>query len=64
MSFLLAVANWGLQEGARPPKLLSVMLAFFLAGTVAYSLAAMIAVAQKEAKDDKEEDEVENTTSA
>jgi hypothetical protein len=64
ISFLLAVANWGPQEEARPPKLLSVMLAFFLAGTVAYFLAAMIAVAQKEAKDDKEEDEVENTTSA
>lgn len=64
MSLLLAVANWGPQEEARPPKLLSVMLAFFLAGTVAYFLAAMIAVAQKEVKDDDKEDEVENTTSA
>jgi predicted permease len=35
MSLLLTVANWGLQEGARP-KLLSVMLAFCLSGTVAY----------------------------
>jgi hypothetical protein len=63
MSLLLAVANWGLQEGARP-KLLSVMLAFFLSGTVAYFLAAMIALAQIEVKDDDKEDEGENPTSA
>jgi hypothetical protein len=40
MSLLLAVANWGLQE--------EVMLAQFLAGTVAYFLVAIIAFAQKE----------------
>jgi hypothetical protein len=56
MSLLLAAANWGLQEGARP-KLLSVMLAFFLSGTVAYFLAAKIALAQTEVKDDDKEDE-------
>jgi hypothetical protein len=56
MSSLLAAANWGLQ-GARP-KLLCVMLAFFLAGTVAYFLVAIIAFAQKEVKDDDKEDEV------
>jgi hypothetical protein len=65
MSLLLAVANWGPQEEARPPKLLSVMLAFFLAGTVASFLAAMIALAQKEVENDNnKEDEVEIPTSA
>jgi hypothetical protein len=63
MSLLLAFANWGIQEGGRP-KLLSVMLAFCLSGTVAYFLAAMIALAQKEVKYDDKEDAVENPTSA
>jgi hypothetical protein len=58
MILFLAVANWGLPEGARP-KLLPFMLAFFLACAVAYILAAMIAFFQKEIKDDDKEDEVE-----
>jgi hypothetical protein len=62
-SFLLAFANMGLHEGARP-KLLSVMLSFFFAGAVAYFQAVIIAVAQKEERYDDKEDEVENTTSA
>jgi hypothetical protein len=63
-SLLLAFANLaGLQKGARP-KLLSVMLAFCLFCTVYCFLAAMIALAHKEVKDDNKEDEVENPTSA
>jgi hypothetical protein len=64
MSLLLAIANWGLQEEGARPKLLCVMLALSLAGTVAYILAAIIIFAQKEAKYDDTEDEVENPTSA
>jgi hypothetical protein len=63
MSLLLAFANLGLQEGARP-KLLSGMLAFCFSVTVAFFLVTMLALAQREAKDDDKEDEVENPTSA
>jgi hypothetical protein len=69
MSVLLAVASWaGVQEeeeGVNGPKLLCVMLAFFLAGTVAYFLVAIIVFAQKEVNDDdKEEGRGSNPTSA
>ena len=57
------LANLGLQEGARP-KLLSVRLALCLSVTAAFFLVTMLALAQKEAKDDDKEDEVENPTSA
>jgi hypothetical protein len=63
IALLLAFANVGVQEGARP-KLLSVMLCFCLSVTVAYFLASMIALAQKEVKDDDKEDEVTHPTSA
>jgi hypothetical protein len=63
MSLLLAVANWKLQEGAMP-KLFSFVLAFFLAGMVACFLAPIIALLQKEVKDDDKEDEVEKPLSA
>jgi hypothetical protein len=63
MSLLLAFVNLGLQEGARP-KLLSVRLALCLSVTAAFFLVTMLALAQKEAKDNDKEDEVENPTSA
>jgi hypothetical protein len=58
MSLLLAVANWGLQEERARPKLFCVMLAFFLAGTVAYFLVEIIVFAPKEVKDADKEDKL------
>jgi hypothetical protein len=63
VSFLLTVANWDLHEGVIP-MLLSVMLAFSLAGMVAYLLAAMIVSSQEEVRVDDKRDEVKNPTSA
>jgi hypothetical protein len=57
VSLLLGVANWGLQEGVKP-KLLSVMLAFSLASTIAYFMAAMIVSSQEEIRVDDKRDEV------
>jgi hypothetical protein len=62
MSLFLTVANWGLLQEGVLSKLLSVMLAFSLAGTVAYFMDAMIVSSQEEARVDDKKDEVDNPT--
>jgi phosphoglycerol transferase MdoB-like AlkP superfamily enzyme len=64
VSVFFAVANWDLLQEGVMPRLLSVMLAFSLADTVAYFLAAVIVSSQEQVRVNDKKDEVENPTLA
>jgi uncharacterized protein YacL len=63
MSIILVLANWGL-HGQITPKLVSVLLSFFLSGTAVHCLVATILLVRQEEAEDGVLEEEEKMSSA